>query len=122
MSGNLPPAAEAHPDAALVGEICTALRQVAGRFGLDIGDEPRPDDAARQTKTDPFSGESSLRLVWEGKARNGEVNFFPDGRIFAEYQVLLALPGDAEHYVEAVQVWGRSGALKSDAVIGQFAG
>jgi len=122
MNGKPPPAAEDSPDTALVGEICSALRQVAGRFGLDLGEEPRSTDAVWQTKTDPFSGENCPRLVWEGKARNGEVNFFPDGRIFAEYQVLLALPGDAERYIEAVQVWGRRGALKSDAVIGRFAG
>ena len=109
------------PDESLVAAICAALRHEVGRLGLDIGDEPIPGEAAIETKTDPFSGETSLRLVWQGKTRNGEANFFPDGRIFAEYQVLLALPGDASRYAEAVQVWGKPGALKGDAVLAAFA-
>ena len=119
--GMSPAGAVLPPDEVFVGQICAALRQEASRLGLDLGDEPRPAEAAIETKTDPFSGECSLRLVWQGRARNGEVNFFPDGRIFAEYQVLLGLPGDASRYVEAVQVWGRADALKGDAVLAAFA-
>ena len=114
-------ASEHLPDEQFVAEICVALRREVDRLNLDLGEEPRPGDAEIETKTDPFSGECSLRLVWQGKKRNGEVNFFPDGRVFAEYQVLLALPGHAGRYVEAVQVWGRSGALKGDAVLATFA-
>lgn len=43
-------------------------------------------------EADPYTHESSLIGTWRGKQRYGTVTFFPDGRIFAEYQVLLPHP------------------------------
>jgi hypothetical protein len=109
------------PDAALGAELCQAIRRQVEKLGLTIGDEPVWAEASFAEQTDPYSGERSLVGSWRGKARNGTVTLFPDGRLFAEYQVLLPHPAMPGHYVEAVQVWGRAGALKGDPVIAAFA-
>ena len=109
------------PDAALGAELCLALRQQVEKLGLTIGDEPVWAEVSFAEQTDPYSGECSLVGSWHGKARDGSVTLFPDGRLFAEYQVLLPHPAQPGCYVEAVQVWGRLGALKGDPVIAAFA-
>lgn len=109
------------PDSQLGAEICQAIRRQVEKLGLEIGDEPVWAEACFAEQADPASGECSLVGTWRGKARYGAVTLFPDGRVFAEYQVLLPLPERPGLYVEAVQVWGRPGALKGDPVIAAFA-
>ncbi len=109
------------PDPLLGVEVCLAIRRQVEKLGLEIGDEPVWAEAAFVEQADPYSGERSLVGTWRGKARYGTVTLFPDGRVFAEYQVLLPHPALPGHYVEAVQVWGRAGALKGDPVIAAFA-
>jgi len=116
-----PVSAPAVPDAALAAELCQAIRRQVEKLGLTIGDEPVWAEASFAEQTDPYSGERSLVGCWRGKARDGTVTLFSDGRVFAEYQVLLPHPTQPGHYVEAVQVWGRTGALKGDPVIAAFA-
>ena len=110
------------PDAALGAALCAALRRQVERLGLSIGIEP--DWAALQFhgEIDPYSKEESLVGQWKGQPRDGSVTFFPDGRIFAEYQVLQPHPKRDDCYVESVQVWGRPGALKGDPVIREWEG
>ena len=112
--------APAVPDSAVGAAVCAALRREVEKLGLSIGDEPHWQALAFEPKADPFSGEVSLVGTWRGKARFGSVTFFPDGRIFAEYQVLLAHPTRSDAYVEAVQVWGTSARLRGDAVVAEF--
>ncbi len=111
----------AAPDATVGVAICTALREQAARLGLSLGDEPLWAQASFEQTLDRFSQEVSLVAVWRGQARDGSVIFFPDGRIFAEYQVLLPHPQRDDAYVEAVQVWGRAEKLRGDAVIVEYA-
>ncbi|MGE5471369.1 MAG: hypothetical protein ACM3X0_11280 [Bacteroidota bacterium] len=111
----------AEPDPALGDEVCQAIRRQVEKLGLTIGEEPVWAEARFAEQIDPYSGECSLVGIWRGKARYGTVTLFADGRVFAEYQVLLPHPALAGHYVEAVQVWGRAGALKGDPVIAAFA-
>lgn len=104
--------------------VCSALRRQVEKLGLSIGDEPLWAEASFTEETDPFSQEVSLVALWRGKARFGKATFFPDGRVFAEYQVLLPHPDKEDHYVESVQIWGRPysegyGALGSSALGGQ---
>ena len=105
------------PDAALTAAVCAALRAQVEKIGLSIGDEPSPDGLSFAEQVDPFSQETSLIGTWKGGWRYGTVTYFPDGRVFAEYQVLLPQPGRPDRYVEAVQVWGRLPRLGGDAVI-----
>jgi len=112
---------QAGPEPLFGIEVCQAIRRQVEKLGLEIGDEPVWAEACFAEQTDPYSGERSLVGTWRGKARYGTVTLFPDGRVFAEYQVLLPLPGQPGQYVEAVQVWGRAGALKGDPVIAAFA-
>lgn len=108
------------PDPVLGAEVCQAIRRQVEKLGLTIGDEPIWAEASIAEQADPASGARSLVGTWRGKARYGTVTFFPDGRVFAEYQVLLPHPKLAGQYVEAVQVWGRAGALKGDPVLASF--
>ncbi len=109
------------PDPALGARICEALRAQAARLGLSLGDEPVWADAVFETRVDPFSQEESRVGTWSGGLRYGNFTFFADGRIFAEYQVLMPLPGRAEHYLDSVRVWGTAERLRGDAVIAEFA-
>lgn len=109
------------PDPALADAVCTALRGQVERLGLSIGDEPRWREATFAEGIDPYSQEVSLVGTWRGGRRYGTVIVFPDGRIFAEYQVLLPHPKRRDCYVEAVQVWGLPHQLRGDAVIGEYA-
>jgi len=108
------------PPAELVASVCTALRNEVAKLGLSIGDEPGPAALVFAEVVDPYSQEVSLSGSWQGQ-RAGTLTVFPDGRVFAEYQVLLPHPQDAQRYVEAVQVWGRPPALRGEAVFGEFA-
>ena len=111
MSGVEPDAAQA---------VCDALRAQVARLGLSIGDEPVWLAACVDVARDPFTQASSLVATWKGAARYGTATFFPDGRVFAEYQVLMPLPDKDDQFVEAVQVWGRPDALRGEAVIVAF--
>ncbi len=108
------------PDPAVGALVCAALRHQAAKLGLSLGDEPVWAAASFATTKDPYSQEESLVGTWRGGQRYGTVTFFPDGRIFAEYQVLLPLPEAADRYVEAVQVWGQPDQLRGEAVIADF--
>lgn len=109
------------PDPALGDAICAALRGQVAKLGLSIGDEPLWADAVFAEKADPFSQEISLIGTWRGKLRYGTVTLFPDGRVFAEYQVLLPHPSKADSYIESVQIWGRPQQLRGEAVIAEYA-
>lgn len=97
--------------------VCVALRRQVEKLGLSIGAEPGWSALSFVETVDPFSQEVSLIGTWRGGQRYGTVTFFPDGRIFAEYQVLLPHPRLADSYVEAVQVWGQPSELRGDAVL-----
>lgn len=114
------PATAGAPDAAIGALVCAALRRQVEKLGLTLGTEPAWEAASFTTTTDPFSREESLIGTWRGGQRYGTVTFFPDGRIFAEYQVLLPHPDAPDHYVEAVQVWGRPEQLRGEAVIAAY--
>ncbi len=109
------------PDAALGEVVCAALRGQVEKLGLSIGDEPVWADVTFAEEADPYSQEISLIGTWRGKERYGTVTFFPDGRIFAEYQVLLPHPAREDSYVESVQIWGRPEKLRGDPVIAEYA-
>lgn len=110
------------PDTAVGLAVCDALRAQVAKLGLSIGDEPRWADVVFSEKVDPFSQEVSVLATWRGQARFGQATFFPDGRVFAEYQVLLAHPAQPDSYVETVQVWGQPDQLRGDATIAAFPG
>ena len=107
----------ARPDPAVAHAIGAAIRAQVEKLGLSIENEPDWAAAVFEEQVDPFSGEISLQAIWRGQARFGSATFFPDGRIFAEYQVLLPHPINPATYVESVQIWGRPEQLRGEAVI-----
>lgn len=108
------------PDPAIGDAICAAVRRQVEKLGLSIGDEPIWAEASFVETFDPYSQEINLIGTWRGQARYGTVTIFPDGRIFAEYQVLLAHPKQPDSYVESVQIWGRPQQLRGDAVLAEY--
>lgn len=109
------------PDPALGDSVCAALRRQVEKLGLSIGDEPVWAQATFVETVDPYSQEINLIGTWRGQARYGTVTIFPDGRVFAEYQVLLPHPQKAGSYVEAVQIWGPPEKLRGDVVLAEYA-
>ena len=107
-------------DAALGNAVCAALRGQVEKLGLSIGDEPIWAEATFVETVDPYSQEINLIGTWRGKHLYGTVTIFPDGRIFAEYQVLLPHPVRENSYVESVQVWGRPEKLRGDPVLAEY--
>ena len=108
------------PDPAIGDAICAAVRRQVEKLGLSIGDEPIWAQASFVETVDPYSQEINLIGTWRGQARYGTVTIFPDGRVFAEYQVLLPHPKQPDSYVESVQIWGRPQQLRGDAVLAEF--
>lgn len=108
------------PDAACGESLCDAIRAQVAKLGLSIGDEPVWADAAFETAVDPFSQEESIVAVWRGGQRFGKATFFPDGRVFAEYQVLLPHPKQPDTYVDSVQIWGRPQQWRGEAVVAEY--
>ena len=115
----------------VLGEaICAALRRQVEKLGLSIGDEPDWSQASFVETVDPYSQDINLVGTWRGQARYGTVTLFSDGRVFAEYQVLLPHPKKPDSYVESVQIWGSprpEGSalgvqqLRGDAVLADYA-
>lgn len=101
--------------------VCAAFRTQVEKLGLSIGDEPHWEKISFSEKVDPFSQEISVLGTWRGGERFGSVTFFPDGRIFGEYQVLLPHPKQEGSYVETVQIWGRPEKLRGEAVLAEYA-
>lgn len=108
------------PDPAHGEAVCAALRGQVEKLGLSIGVEPIWSEATFEEAVDPFSQEISVVAYWRGQARFGKATFFPDGRIFAEYQVLLPHPTIADSYVDSVQIWGRPQQLRGEAVVAEY--
>ena len=108
------------PDDALGEAVCAALRGQVEKLGLSIGEEPVWAKASFAETVDPYSQEINLVGIWRGKQRYGTVTLFPDGRVFAEYQVLLPHPAREDSYVESVQVRGTREKLRGDPVIAEY--
>jgi hypothetical protein len=108
------------PDAVQGLAVCLALRRQVEKLGLSIGEEPVWSEAGFSEQADPYSGEISVIATWRGKQRYGTATFFPDGRVFADYQVLLPHPTREDSYIESVQVWGRPEQLRGDPVIAPY--
>ena len=106
--------------ASLGESVCRALRKQVEKIGLSIGAEPVWHDAKMGTAVDAYTQQVSVTATWRGGERYGTATFFPDGRVFAEYQVLLPHPSQPEHYVESVQVWGPPERLCGDAVVARY--
>ena len=101
-----------------VGEsLCAALREQAARLGVSLGDEPIWAQASLSEAADPYTQAVSVLATWRGGARYGQATFFPDGRVFAEYQVLAPHPTRPGCFIDAVQVWGAPAAWRGEAAL-----
>lgn len=110
MSSTLQHAIAQHT--ALGEEVCAYIQHLAAGFGLPLAPAPNWQATHFEQKVDPYSQEVSLLGTWQDGSRYGTATFFPDGRVFAEYQLLIPHPQYPDKFVESVSVWGHGGALK----------
>lgn len=104
-----------HTHTPLGEAVCLYIRTLAKGLGANLTNEPDWQKTTFNEKTDPYSGEISLVGTWKNGNRYGTATFFPDGRVFAEYQLLVNHPEKPRKFVESVSVWGHLGALKQEA-------
>jgi hypothetical protein len=78
---------------------------------------PQFDNAQFKLVTDPFSQSQDLVGFWYGakNQRIGQIKFHGDGSFYAEYDVVQPHPGKRGCFVEAINAWGRSDNIKTEA-------
>ncbi len=103
-----------------------AVRELAGavserivveltHIGLQLPKAPFEDATTATFRSDPFDGSLALEIAWHRSGeQQGSVLLRGDGSVFAEYFVTRTHPMRPQLHVEAVQVWGRKSALKSE--------
>jgi hypothetical protein len=104
---------------ALADEIVARLGEEVERIGFgpqDLALSP-PGAAVYRLERDPSNGTDTLVGDWcdERGARQGQLIFRDDGSFFVEHDVVLAHPLRQHWFVEAVNAWGRAGAIKVEA-------
>jgi hypothetical protein len=72
-------------------------------------------EAARfELKRDPYSGEHTLIARWRDETHCNTVSIDPQGRVYAEFDLLVAHPQKPGWWVEAIEIWGQPSQLKTD--------
>jgi len=112
---------ELFPGAAMVAdvdELCAAFHRALSNLGYDA-EAVRPAEAGEcrySTATDPFDGAERLLGEWIDSNGFRFAHFvrYGNGNMFAEHDVLQPYPDDSGQFVEAIEVWGSTGALKSE--------
>lgn len=109
------------PDEAVradMDELCAAFRGTLCALGIDTA-EVNPADAGDcrvSTSIDPYEGMQQILGEWLAPDGSRYAHFvrYANGNIFAEHDVLRAHPHKAGQFVEAIEVWGFAGSLKSE--------
>jgi hypothetical protein len=97
-------------------EVLQLLKEQARTLGFSEYEPPAWDEAEFLLERDPSDGNLALIARWYHNRgqRLGEVTVREDGYCYGECDLLQPHPGDKRWFIEAVAVWGRSGALKGD--------
>jgi hypothetical protein len=93
--------------------VLSGLHREAAKIGLELP-TPAWDSGEFSLQRDPFSGEESLLARWNGEPRSGMIRLQADGRIYAEFDLLVPHPERAGWFVEAIVAWGTPAALKCE--------
>ena len=101
-----------------VGEsLCAALREQAARIWRLAGRRAHLGKASLSRSGRPFTPRRSACWPPGGRRALWPSDVFPDGRVFAEYQVLAPHPTRPGCFIDAVQVWGAPAAWRGEAVL-----
>lgn len=100
-------------------DICQRIIEAIAKLGFSLQTRielPNFDAAEFSLVTDPFTQSRDLLACWYsvGRQRIGQIRFHGDGSFFAEYDVLLPHPGKTQVFIEAINAWGRQGAIKTE--------
>ncbi len=93
--------------------VCAALQQALQRQGLHK-QVAAFTSAQYELHKDPFDGQESLKAIWSGAQGYGHIPLYPNGIIYAEYDVLLVHPQKPQWFVEAVTAWGNANEIKTE--------
>ena len=97
-------------------DVLRELERTAHRFGAEGFYTPAWEAANARLSLDPEDGSTALVLEWreaDGR-KSGEMVLNADGSLYAECEVLRALPGERRRLVDAVIAWGCEGAIHSE--------
>lgn len=100
--------------------VCGKIAEAIAKLGLSLAScPPLPQfvKADFQRVTDPYSQSQDLVGYWydANLQRIGQIRFYGDGSFYAEYDVVQPHPAKKQWFVEAINAWGREGAIKTEA-------
>ncbi len=101
-----------------IEELCATFSAVLLDIGFkDIDSaEPAFDGCTLAAVNDVYDGEERMTGRWLDCDGQQFAHFirYANGSLFAEKDVLQPHPARSEHFVEAIEVWGRPGQLKHE--------
>jgi len=102
-----------------IDEVCSTFRSVLLGMGFE-GDHaamPAFGQCTLSAVNDDYDGEERITGSWVDADGRQLAHFirYANGSMFAEKDVLQPHPTQPEHFVEAIEVWGRPGQLKHEA-------
>ena len=99
-----------------IRDICLELEASYQKTGFSGQLIPDKETIEYSLLKDDFSGAYSLQGVWNYASgyKQGSLLLHPDGSFFAEYDVVKPHPKKAKWFVEAITVWGKDKAIKSE--------
>ena len=99
-------------------EVCEAFRGTVLRLGLSEGDVPLAACGACRIDRvrDDYDKEDCMIATWSHAdgVQFAHIVRYANGNMFAEHDVLLPHPDKSDLFIEAVEVWGHAGQLKSE--------
>jgi len=102
-----------------IEEVCAMFRTALLNIGLDEGAVKLLcfEQCKLTMMTDNYDGETIITGHWlnPGGEQCAYLIRYANGTMFAEQDVLLPFPTDPGMFFEAVEVWGKLGALKYEA-------
>lgn len=101
-----------------VQALCTAFGSALAGLGFDVSRvrPAMPGQCRYATTTDPYDGAEQLLGEWidDNGFRYAHFVRYGDGNMFGEHDVLQPHPADEKLFIEAIEIWGHAGALKSE--------
>jgi hypothetical protein len=100
--------------------VCGSIAEAIARLGFPLQtriDLPDFDAAEFTLVTDPYTQSEDLVGFWYNsrKQRIGQIKFHGDGSFYAEYDVVQPHPRKKNHFVEAINAWGKEDNIKTEA-------
>lgn len=102
---------------ATVAEAKVALQKELAKYGLaELLENVKEELVRLQLRRDSFDGSYSFYGEWQANsgAKIGTILIHEGGQVFAEFDVTQPHPTDKRWFVEAVNIWGKKGAMKAE--------